>query len=42
MEKHFMAMADTGNEIAASPITVQMFANAGQEHMQKYGENVKP
>ncbi|KAK2168883.1 hypothetical protein LSH36_13g02111 [Paralvinella palmiformis] len=37
MEKHFMAMADTGNEIAASPITVQMFANAGQEHMQKYG-----
>ena len=36
MEKHVEVMLNTYG-IEASPITAQMFANAGREHMEKYG-----
>lgn len=36
MEKHVGVMAEmVGLDVA--PITVQMFGNAGKEHMEKYG-----
>ena len=37
MDKHVMVMADKFG-IAPAPITPQMFANAGREHMAKYGD----
>lgn len=36
MEKHVIAMSDVC-EITGAPITAQLFANAGVEHMKKYG-----
>ncbi|XP_059489696.1 sterol carrier protein 2 [Neocloeon triangulifer] len=36
MDKHVEMMADVAG-INASPITAQMFGNAGREHMEKYG-----
>lgn len=36
MEKHVGAMAELA-DMTASPITAQMFGNAGIEHMKKYG-----
>jgi len=36
MDKHVQVMMETWG-LGASPITPQMFANAGQEHMEKYG-----
>jgi len=36
MDKHVQVMMETRG-LGASPITPQMFANAGQEHMEKYG-----
>ena len=38
MDKHVEALANT-NGLASSPITAQMFAAAGVEHMKKYGNN---
>lgn len=40
VEKHLEVMADTYG-LHPSPITCQMFANAGKEHMEKYGNNQK-
>ncbi|VDM51060.1 unnamed protein product [Toxocara canis] len=37
VEKHIEVMAETYGLFPA-PITAQMFANAGKEHMEKYGE----
>ena len=37
MDKHVEVMANL-YEMTASPITAQMFGNAGREHMKKYGE----
>jgi len=37
MDKHLESMIDTRG-ITDSPITAQMFGNAGLEHMAKYGE----
>ena len=37
MDRHVDVLANT-HGIAAAPITPQMFAGAGKEHMQKYGE----
>lgn len=37
-EKHVMVMANKYG-IASAPITPQMFASAGMEHMEKYGTN---
>ena len=37
-EKHVMVMANKFG-IASAPITPQMFASAGIEHMEKYGRN---
>jgi sterol carrier protein 2 len=37
MDRHVDVLANT-HGIAAAPITPQMFASAGKEHMQKYGE----
>lgn len=36
MDKHVEVMAEIA-EISASPITCQLFGNAGLEHMKKYG-----
>ncbi|XP_071478905.1 sterol carrier protein 2-like [Diadema antillarum] len=36
MEKFIEVMSET-HEITASPLTAQMFGNAGREHMEKYG-----
>jgi len=36
MDKHVETMADIAG-INASPITAQMFGNAGREHMEKFG-----
>uniref|UniRef100_H2ZML9 Sterol carrier protein 2 n=1 Tax=Ciona savignyi TaxID=51511 RepID=H2ZML9_CIOSA len=36
MQKHVEIMADV-RQIAAAPMTPQMFGNAGLEHMEKYG-----
>ena len=36
MDKHFIVLYEKYG-IAASPITAQMFASAGKEHMEKYG-----
>ena len=36
MDKHVEVLSETSG-IAASPITPQMFAAAGREHMEKYG-----
>lgn len=36
MDKHVGAMAELV-EIDGSPITAQLFGNAGKEHMMKYG-----
>lgn len=36
IEKHMKAMSEL-NKLTSSPITAQMFANAGLEHMRKYG-----
>jgi sterol carrier protein 2 len=36
MDKHVMLMVDVAG-MDASPVTAQMFGNAGREHMQKYG-----
>lgn len=36
MDKHLAAMLDVV-ELEDSPMTAQMFGNAGREHMQKYG-----
>ncbi|EDO40559.1 predicted protein [Nematostella vectensis] len=36
MDKHLETMMNN-YELAAAPITPQMFGNAGKEHMQKYG-----
>ena len=36
-EKHVMVMADKYG-IGSAPITPQMFASAGIEHMEKYGK----
>lgn len=36
MEKHVEAMSEI-SEITGAPITAQMFGNAGEEHMKKYG-----
>lgn len=36
MEKHVEAMCELA-DMTASPITAQMFGNAGIEHMKKYG-----
>lgn len=36
MDKHVGAMADVAG-LDASPVTAQMFGNAGKEHMDKYG-----
>lgn len=38
MDKHVEVLANT-NGLASSPITAQMFAAAGVEHMRKYGNN---
>jgi len=35
-QKHFEAMAEL-RQIAAAPLTPQLFGNAGLEHMEKYG-----
>ena len=37
MDKHVNVLSDTYG-IAAAPITPQMFASAGKEHMEKYGQ----
>ena len=37
MDKHLTAMYEV-MEGEATPITPQMFGNAGREHMQKYGQ----
>ena len=37
VDKHLVVLADKYG-IASSPITPQMFASAGKEHMEKYGE----
>lgn len=39
VEKHIEIMAETYGLFPA-PITAQMFANAGKEHMEKYGKEV--
>ena len=36
MEKHIEAMSELA-DIEGSPMTAQMFGNAGMEHMKKYG-----
>lgn len=36
MDKHVLTMAEIAG-IDGSPITAQMFGNAGVEHMKKYG-----
>jgi len=36
MDKHIEVMAEIAG-INNSPITAQMFGNAGKEHMEKYG-----
>lgn len=36
MDKHLEALSDLV-DIDSSPITAQMFGNAGLEHMEKYG-----
>ena len=36
LDKHLSVLAEKYG-IAASPITPQMFASAGKEHMEKYG-----
>lgn len=36
MEKHIETMSEL-TDIGAGPITAQMFGNAGEEHMKKYG-----
>ena len=36
MDKHVQLMMETRG-LESSPITPQMFANAGREHMEKYG-----
>ena len=36
MDRHVSVLGDTYG-IAAAPITPQMFASAGKEHMAKYG-----
>ena len=37
MDKHVGTMLDLA-ELTTSPITPQMFGNAGREHMEKYGK----
>ena len=37
MDKHIGVLAET-HGIAAAPITPQLFAGAGKEHMEKYGK----
>ena len=37
MDKHLEVMLNS-YDLAAAPITPQMFGNAGREHMKKYGE----
>ena len=37
MDRHVSVLADTYG-IAAAPITPQLFAGAGKEHMEKYGK----
>lgn len=36
MDKHIATMSDI-HDVTAAPMTVQLFANAGLEHMKKYG-----
>ena len=36
MDKHVEVLSDVSG-IASSPITPQLFASAGREHMEKYG-----
>ena len=36
MDKHVLTMAEIAG-MDASPVTAQMFGNAGIEHMKKYG-----
>lgn len=38
MDKHIGVLAETYG-IAAAPITPQLFASAGKEHMEKYGKD---
>jgi len=38
MDKHVEVMADVAG-VDGSPITAQMFGNAGKEHFEKYGTN---
>ena len=37
MDKHVGVMMDT-HGLESSPVTPQMFGNAGREHMEKYGK----
>ena len=39
MDKHVEVLAEKYG-IAATPITPQMFASAGKEHMEKYGQTM--
>ena len=38
MDKHIGVLAETYG-IEPAPITPQLFASAGKEHMEKYGKN---
>ncbi len=38
MDKHIETMAQKW-ELTSSPVTAQVFGNAGREHMQKYGKS---
>ena len=39
MDKHIETMSRAA-EMTAAPMTSQIFGNAGQEHMKKYGKNL--
>lgn len=39
MDKHVEVLSEVSG-IASSPLTPQIFASAGQEHMDKYGNEL--